>query len=472
VVAGAGQDRERFAALVSQLGLTDRVFLIGWVPHEHVASYLGAADVFVAPSRRGPDGWIEGQGLTPLEAMMMGTPVVATALGGLLDSVRHEETGLLVPPCAPEEVAASIERLFTSPSLRDKLTRNGHRLAVTLFSSEVVAERFSDTYTDLIGRVASQTGRTRGAPLDDGPSCVVCQAPTVRRYRARGAPQQLSPERVSCTTPHLAEYEDIWSCTSCGLGFQRPGPSPDELTTPYTEVVDELYLDQERWKRREFGELIDRIDRLRFPDPPGRLLEVGSYAGFFLDEAAKRGWAAVGLELSEWGAEHARTMHGVEVHSGRIEDTPWDAASFDVVCLWDVIEHLADPATSLKYLYDLVRPGGYLALTTPNMAGYPSKILRSRWPWLMSMHLFYFTPSSLEILFRNTGFEDISVGPHPRRVTVDYILQRTRRWAGPLGRAATRMLERSALADREITVHLDDLLFAVGHKPHEGSAAG
>ena len=73
-----------------------RVFFTGWIDPELMPAYLAAADVFAGPSRRASDGLIEAQGLAFLEAMAVGTPVVATRIGGIVDAVVHEKTGLLV----------------------------------------------------------------------------------------------------------------------------------------------------------------------------------------------------------------------------------------------------------------------------------------------------------------------------------------------------------------------------------------
>jgi phosphatidylinositol alpha-1,6-mannosyltransferase len=160
LILGDGQHRRWLESLASQLGLSDRITFAGWVPSDSVPHYLAAADVFIAPSRRAPDGWIEAQGLTILEAMAAGIPVISTRLGGVVDAVIDGETGLLVRERSPEELAAAVERLVRNPSLADRLSTSAHQLANSKFSRASSARAFSDVFEDVIGRIR------HGFPLD------------------------------------------------------------------------------------------------------------------------------------------------------------------------------------------------------------------------------------------------------------------------------------------------------------------
>jgi glycosyltransferase involved in cell wall biosynthesis len=151
LVVGEGQDRAQFEKSAVELGVADRVSFTGWVQPEHVASYLAAADVFVAPSRRAVDGWVEAQGLTIVEAMTAEVPVVATRVGGIVDVVVDGETGLLIDERSPEQLAAAIHRLAGDRGLADRVRDTARRLVTGRYSRRVAAERFSDVLTGLVG---------------------------------------------------------------------------------------------------------------------------------------------------------------------------------------------------------------------------------------------------------------------------------------------------------------------------------
>lgn len=150
LVVGDGQDRERLEQLTNQLALGDHVHFCGWVPSQTVRALLSAADVFIGSSRTGPDGWVEAQGLTFLEAMTVGTPVIATKLGGIVDAVRHEETGLLVQERAPHEIAAAVVRLLNDSPLQATVRENAKAMVERRFSRLVSARAFSNLLASVI----------------------------------------------------------------------------------------------------------------------------------------------------------------------------------------------------------------------------------------------------------------------------------------------------------------------------------
>ena len=105
----------------------------------------------VAPSRTAPDGWAEAQGLSIVEAMAAGRPVVASDSGGIGDAVEHEVTGLVVGEGRPDELAEAVRRLHREPALAVRLAESGRARAVERFSADASADAFSSLFTDLIG---------------------------------------------------------------------------------------------------------------------------------------------------------------------------------------------------------------------------------------------------------------------------------------------------------------------------------
>jgi len=150
LIAGEGQDRAALEDLSQELGLVHRVFFTGWIDPELMPAYLAAADVFAGPSRRASDGWIEAQGLAFLEAMAVGTPVIATRSGGIVDAVMHEKTGLLVDERSPDQVAEAITRLHADQELARNLAAQGRKLVEQSYSRQACATRFSEIFEGLI----------------------------------------------------------------------------------------------------------------------------------------------------------------------------------------------------------------------------------------------------------------------------------------------------------------------------------
>jgi len=153
LAVGDGPERENLESLARQLGLAERVHFTGWVQPENLPAYLQAADIFVGPSRTGVDGWREAQGLTFIEAMLAGIPVVATASGGIVDAVRDGETGILVPEASPPAIAEAVERIWSDPELRVRLSSAAEKLAMERFTRRASAACFAALYESLLGAV-------------------------------------------------------------------------------------------------------------------------------------------------------------------------------------------------------------------------------------------------------------------------------------------------------------------------------
>ncbi|MCP5443076.1 MAG: glycosyltransferase family 4 protein [Chromatiaceae bacterium] len=149
LVVGDGQDKGQFQDLSKSLGLEERVHFTGWVEQKDIKSYIKAGDVFVGPSKTAIDGWVEAQGLTFIEAMAIGVPVIATTNGGIPDAVRDGVTGLLVPENCPGSIAEAIMKLHDDPALQLSLSMKGIDVARSEYSRETCAARFAELFDEV-----------------------------------------------------------------------------------------------------------------------------------------------------------------------------------------------------------------------------------------------------------------------------------------------------------------------------------
>jgi glycosyltransferase involved in cell wall biosynthesis len=137
-VAGDGPERAALHDLVDELGLGDRVEFVGWLAKP--ARFLGELDILVVPSR------VDFMPLVILEAMHTGLPVIATAVGSVMEVVIDRSTGILVPPDEPDALAAALRELIAEPALCARLGRAAARRAAAYASDTVMAASYDRLY--------------------------------------------------------------------------------------------------------------------------------------------------------------------------------------------------------------------------------------------------------------------------------------------------------------------------------------
>ena len=142
---GADPEAQRLRGLAERLGVADRLVLRGRVDRERMPPLLRSADAVVCAP------WYEPFGIVPLEAMACGVPVVATAVGGQIDSVVHGVTGLHVPPRDPAALATALGALLADPERRRELGRAGRERARRLYDFDRIAAMTHDVYAELAG---------------------------------------------------------------------------------------------------------------------------------------------------------------------------------------------------------------------------------------------------------------------------------------------------------------------------------
>ncbi len=150
LIIGDGADRSRFEQMASAAGLDKRVKFLGWQSRETLANYLEAADVFAGPSKMGPRGSVEAQGLVFVEAMAAAAPIVATRSGGIPDMIVDGETGLLTEPGEPKLLAGKIDRILMDRDLARKLADGALMRYRVIFSAETVTREILNVYRSVL----------------------------------------------------------------------------------------------------------------------------------------------------------------------------------------------------------------------------------------------------------------------------------------------------------------------------------
>ncbi|MCE5230719.1 glycosyltransferase [bacterium] len=149
LIAGEGPMQPALREQAARLGLGDRVVFLGRVDDEEAVALLHAAAIFVMPSHQRSEAF----GLSQIEAMTCGLPVVSTDLPtGVPEVNRNGETGLIVPPADPEALAAAMRELLSNPGLRAGMGEAGRRRARDHYRAETMADEVMKVYDELLNR--------------------------------------------------------------------------------------------------------------------------------------------------------------------------------------------------------------------------------------------------------------------------------------------------------------------------------
>ena len=237
-------------------------------------------------------------------------------------------------------------------------------------------------------------------------------------------------------------------CRRCSLLFVNPRIARRAMLDGYAAGADPVYVSQMDARVRTFARTIARIDDL-YPGK-GRLLDVGTAAGAFLKAASDAGWEVTGIEPNAWLADWGRKRYGVTIHVGSLDDVALPEAAFDVVTLWDVIEHTPDPLHVLVRVRRLLKPGGLLIVNYPDIGSWIARAMGRKWPFLSSVHLYYFTRATMRAALDRAGFDTVDVRPHFQRLKLDYIVSRGSVVSPGLSRACTRIVSALRVGSREV----------------------
>lgn len=262
---------------------------------------------------------------------------------------------------------------------------------------------------------------------------------------------------------------DLLSCPGCGLIWLDPQPLPEELSKLYErEYVTQVPASQDvaasvqdrirqaivahtygypssgtdhRWPKA--GRVLSLIGPLReaaaasirwLPaSQRGRLLDVGCGNGAFLARMRDLGWDVAGVEPDPVAGELARDHSGLDVVVGTLGDADFPAASFDVITLSHVIEHVPDPSETIRQCRRLLAPGGRLQLVTPNTQCLARRWFGASWTgWSTPQHLMLFTPALLCRLTEEAGLHVLEVRTSANSALLSWTTSRAVRRNGAL----------------------------------------
>lgn len=247
---------------------------------------------------------------------------------------------------------------------------------------------------------------------------------------------------VQDTRYHLPGDYTIVRCKNCGLVYTSPRPTSQSIGDAYPatyhaftvgegaisaedntsrsaklrdQVASAFYWHKARYSFLQkiilspvyvYSKLNHMTLMPPLPSSGGRVLDIGCGAGRNLYRLKGRGWSVIGIEPDAAAAERARTLlDGSEIHVGILSDVSFEPASFDMILVSHVLEHVHNPLETLRRIFDLLKPGGFLLILVPNFNCVERKLTNQNWEQMdMPRHLYFYEPKTLRRYLEETGF--------------------------------------------------------------------
>lgn len=205
----------------------------------------------------------------------------------------------------------------------------------------------------------------------------------------------------------------IVRCSGCSLMFLNPMYSDEELSALYP--ID-YYAYQDGFSHSRWKEIAKRLlwFRIGTRDPqfesPGRILDLGCGAGWFLREMRDKGWDAYGVEINSTAAGLGRSKAGLNIFAGTLQQARFPSEFFEYVRANHSFEHISCPSETLEEVWRIMRPGGRLLIGVPNVGGLNARFFKEYWWYLGApVHPYTYSAKTLPQLLRKHHFEIMKV---------------------------------------------------------------
>lgn len=228
---------------------------------------------------------------------------------------------------------------------------------------------------------------------------------------------QFSPFLSAVDNTVSRETFQIVQCNSCGFKFTNPRPEESELGRYYKS---EEYVSHSNTKKgfinstyqsvRKYT-LLKKLQLISKHYKTGRILDIGCGTGEFLNVCKNAKWQTVGIEPDDDAREMAIKNYGLDVHQ-ESDLVFLENASFDVISMWHVLEHVPKLNERVEELKRLIKPNGIIIIAVPNCSSLDAKTYQQNWAaYDVPRHLYHFSPKDIETLFRNHGMKVFRILP-------------------------------------------------------------
>ncbi|MEM7534571.1 MAG: class I SAM-dependent methyltransferase [Chloroflexota bacterium] len=214
----------------------------------------------------------------------------------------------------------------------------------------------------------------------------------------------------------------IVSCNQCGLVYTNPRLTQEKLYEFYQfgdqddlQYVEDHFIESADLQHRTWHQYLRVLQKHKPAQTtsggPHQLLDIGCGAGSFLAEAQSLGYVVEGQEISPYFIDYCRSHHHFTIHEGFLDDLSLEPASYDCITAFDVLEHHPDPTALFTQIHRLLKPGGVMMMSTPDIGNWSARRYGAKWLHIHPIgHIYYFDRQTISMLFQKTKFTCVQVG--------------------------------------------------------------
>ncbi|MBF0380281.1 MAG: class I SAM-dependent methyltransferase [Magnetococcales bacterium] len=292
--------------------------------------------------------------------------------------------------------------------------------------------------------------------------CPLCGTQDTIEIRSSNYPDDISKTellKIYSASSDQILLDSLASCKKCGLIRINPRVKREVIVASYVNAVDPVFIEQNPQRIATFYKTLkDLTAKMGItPAQEKRVLDIGCAGGAFPKAANDLGFSVVGVEPSHWLAQQARSMYELDIRQGVVEEQNFSKESFDIITLWDVIEHLTNPGAVIDHINSLLKKDGILVVNYPDHDSWARRIFASKWPFFLSVHLFYFTPRTITSFLGKHGFEVVEISPYWQTLQLGYVLQRAAQYFRLFGWVGS-LVQKLGIANRPITYNMGQTL--------------
>ena len=270
---------------------------------------------------------------------------------------------------------------------------------------------------------------------------------------------KLTKEAVGCILCGCADSRAVYPrelpsvvrCLRCGFVYASPRLKGECVKELYSREYFESnssekmgydnYVSDRELVEKTFRRRLEALEK-KWLKNKGLVLDVGCAAGFFLNTAKRMGWQTHGVEISDYCCEFAKREFGLKLFNGQFKDLDGSGGSYDLVTMWDYLEHSFTPVRDVEQAFRLLNPGGFLAVATPDLGSWPARVFGPSWVGFKEHeHLAYFTKENLCGLLEKKGFKVRHAGTAGKYVSFKFFVKRLCGYFPILGRPLNFLAE-------------------------------